>query len=252
MSPKRPKTILRHVIPPVFWLGVWQLAALSVGADLLLPSPLSVLRVLGELILQPLFWQSAGLSLLRIFLGMLSGTVLGAGLALLTSAWAWADLILSPAIRVVRATPVVSFILLLWLWISRTNVPSVISALMVLPVVWGNVTKGIAQTDPLLLEFARAYRFGRWKTLRLVYVPSVLPYFASGVNTAMGLAWKSGVAAEVICLPRMAIGTQVYYAKLYLETPSLFAWTAAVIVLSFCLERLVARLLRRAGREAAV
>ena len=95
------------------------------------------------------------------------------------------------------------------------------------------------------LELARAYRFGRWRTLRRVYVPSVLPYFASGCRTALGLAWKAGVAAEVLCLPKNAIGAQVYYAKIYLETPSLFAWTLAVIALSFLLEWAVGLLLRR-------
>ena len=91
----------------------------------------------------------------------------------------------------------------------------------------------------------RAYRFGRWKTVRLIYAPSVLPYFASGCHTAMGLAWKAGVAAEVLCVPKLAIGTQVYFSKIYLETPSLFAWTIVVVALSFLLERVIGGLLRR-------
>ena len=76
-------------------------------------------------------------------------------LACATSASPWASALLSPAIKVVRATPVVSFILLVWLWVARAAVPGVISALMVLPVVWGNVSRGVAQTDPQLLELAK-------------------------------------------------------------------------------------------------
>ena len=145
-----------------------------------------------------------------------------------------------------RATPVASFILLVYLWVERGRVPGLISALMVLPVVWGNVTRGIAETDPQLLELARAYGFGRGRTLRRIYIPSVLPYFASGCRTALGLAWKAGVAAEVLCQPQNAIGTQIYNTKYYLETPSLFAWTLVVIALSFLLEWAVGGLLRRA------
>ena len=237
------KNFISALIPPAFWLGVWQLAAMAVGMELKLPTPLSVAEAFVRLVGEPLFWQSALASLLHIFLGVAGGTLLGVLLACATSALRWADLILSPAIRVIRATPVVSFILLVWLWVSRTHVPSVISALMVLPVVWANVCKGISQTDRNLLEMARAYRLGRARTLRLVYIPSVKPYFASGVNTAMGLAWKSGAAAEAICLPEFAIGTQIYSAKLYLESPDLFAWTAVVILLSFALERLISHLL---------
>ena len=150
-----------------------------------------------------------------------------------------------PAVRVIRATPVASFILLVILWFPTGQVPVVVSALMVLPVVWGNVKRGVAQTNPLLLEAARVYRFGRWKTVRLVYIPSVLPYFASGCHTALGLAWKAGVAAEVLCVPRLAIGTQVYFSKIYLETPALFAWTLVVLALSFLLEQGLGALLGR-------
>lgn len=245
--------VLRAVIPLAFWLGVWQFASFCVGQELLLPSPLSVAGALGKAVREGDFWLSAGSSLLRIFLGLVCGTLLGVAFALLTSFCRWADAIFSPAIRVVRATPVASFILLVLLWVTRTRVPAVISALMVLPVVWGAVCQGVRGADPRLLEMAKAYRFDRLKTLRLVYLPSAYPAFSNGVRTALGLAWKSGVAAEVICIPRYAIGTQVYYSKLYLETPLLFAWTLVVILLSFLLEKLVGKLLsaRAERREKA-
>lgn len=234
------------LLPVLFWLGVWQLAAAAVGQELLLPGPAAVGRRLLELAAGAVFWQTALASLLRIFGGLLLGVALGALLAGLTAWVPLLDWVLTPAVKVVRATPVASFILLVYLWVERGRVPGLISALMVLPVVWGNVTRGIAETDSQLLELARAYGFGRGRTLRRIYIPSVLPYFASGCRTALGLAWKAGVAAEVLCQPQNAIGTQIYNTKYYLETPSLFAWTLVVIALSFLLEWAVGGLLRRA------
>lgn len=244
MCPDRLPAPLRGALSALFWLLVWQLASMAVGSQLLLPSPGAAAAALVRLAALPAFWRSAGASLLRILLGLLAGTAAALLLAAATCASPWARLLLAPLIRTVRAAPVASFILLVLLWVSRAAVPGVISALMVLPVVWESVTKAAEQTDPLLLELARAYRFGPWKTLRLVYVPSVLPHFAAGLNTAVGLAWKAGVAAEVICRPRLAAGTQIYNAKLALETPDLFAWTAVVIAMSLCLEQVMARLLR--------
>lgn len=240
------RRIGRVLLPVPFWLGVWQLAAAAVGQELLLPGPAAVGRRLLELAAGAVFWQTALASLLRIFGGLLLGVALGALLAGLTAWVPLLDWVLTPAVKVVRATPVASFILLVYLWVERGRVPGLISALMVLPVVWGNVTRGIAETDPRLLELARAYGFGRGRTLRRIYIPSVLPYFASGCRTALGLAWKAGVAAEVLCQPQNAIGTQIYNTKYYLETPSLFAWTLVVIALSFLLEWAVGGLLRRA------
>ena len=240
------RRIGRVLLPVLFWLGVWQLAAAAVGQELLLPGPAAVGRRLLELAAGAVFWQTALASLLRIFGGLLLGVALGALLAGLTAWVPLLDWVLTPAVKVVRATPVASFILLVYLWVERGRVPGLISALMVLPVVWGNVTRGIAETDPQLLELARAYGFGRGRTLRRIYIPSVRPYFASGCRTALGLAWKAGVAAEVLCQPQNAIGTQIYNTKYYLETPSLFAWTLVVIALSFLLEWAVGGLLRRA------
>ena len=235
MSPRRG--VLRFLLPTVFWLGVWALAARAVGSELLLPGPAAVWRALVRLLPTTAFWKSAGATLLRVLAGLAGGTAAGAALGALTAASAWADALISPAVRMVRATPVVSFILLILLWVSRTAVPGVVSGLMVLPVIWESVRQGAAGADPLLLELARAYRFGRFKTLRLVYLPSLQPHLTAGLHNALGLAWKSGVAAEVLCRPRLAMGGAIYNAKLALETPDLFAWTAVVVALSLALEK---------------
>ena len=248
---KAGKKLIYTLLPPAFWLGAWQLCAFLVdchvqgrGNELLLPYPAAVLAALVRLAGTSAFWGTVAATLGRILAGMVLGTALGGLLAALTFLSPWADRLLSPAIRVIRATPVVSFILLILLWMGRDRVPVVISALMVLPVVWGNLSRGLGETDPQLLELARAYRFSPFKTVKLIYLPSLRPYFLSAVTTSMGLAWKSGVAAEVLCLPRPSIGTQIYNAKLYLEVPDLFAWTVVVVALSLALEKLLRALLR--------
>lgn len=240
MSPK-----LRTAAAALFWLVVWQIAAWLVDSVLFLPGPLAVLTRLGQLALTAPFWHTAALTLCRVLLGLLWGTLLGVLLAGLTCASRWLDAILSPAVQVIRATPVASFILLIFLWTDRDQVPVIIAALMVLPVVWNNVVRGILECDPKLLELARAYRFSRLKTVRLIVLPSVRPYFLSALTTCVGLAWKSGVAAEALVWPKLAIGTQIYNTKFYLETPDLFAWTLVVIALSLALEKLVWLLIRR-------
>ena len=254
--PDRLDRALSLLLPPAFWLGVWQLGAWLVelhvdgrGNELLLPYPATALLALLRLARSPEFWWTALASLARIAAGMAGGAALGGLLAALTCASRWADVLLSPAVRVIRAVPVVSFILFVLLWTRRGLVPVVVSALMVLPVVWGNVSRGIRETDPRLLEQAGALRFSRLKTVRLVYLPSVRPYFLSAVVTSLGLAWKSGVAAEVLCRPAWAVGTQIVQARDYLETPSLFAWTLVVLLLSLALEKLLSALLNRINRR---
>ena len=120
--------------------------------------------------------------------------------------------------------------------------------MMVIPVVWDNLSRGIQAIDRKLLELARCYRFSRWKTVALIYLPALRPYILTALTTATGLAWKSGVAAEVLCLPPRSLGNQIYYTKYYLDIPELFAWTAVTVALSLILERLLRFCLARWGR----
>ncbi len=233
----------RWLLPAVFWLAVWWLLALIVGKELLIPSPPLVVRTLLELVVTGALWRYTGLTLLRITLGLLLGIVLGILTALLTNRLSLLHALLAPAVRVVRATPVASFIILVLLWVANGRVPVVISALVVLPVIWESTAAGLRSVDRDLLEFARSYRLTRWDTWRRIVIPSMLPQLAAAVCTAIGLAWKSGVAAEVLCLPKAAVGTQVYFSKLYLDTPALFAWTLVVVALSLTVERIARRLL---------
>lgn len=243
------KGALRVLLPLCLWLGLWQALAWSVGQSLLLPGPWEVLARLAGLARTTAFWTTCLTSLGRVFLGGVLGALLGVTVAAL-SAWkeplGWA---LDPLMKVARATPVASFILLIWLWCTAAWVPVVIAALMSAPVVWGATAQGIRDTDAKLLEMARAYRFTGAKTLGLVYIPSARGAVAAGCRTAMGLAWKAGVAAEALSRPRLALGTQVYNAKVYLETADLFAWTVTVVILSLLVEKGLWSLWRRWERR---
>lgn len=246
------RALLKNAIVLVFWLALWQGLSLWVDSPLLLPSPGTVLARLAELACTAAFWRTIAASLLRILCGTVLAVALGCLLAVLCCRWRLLDELLSPLVTMVKSTPVASFIILLLIWIGRDVLPSVIVLLMVLPVVWGNVCAGIRSTDPLLLRTAKVFCFSPWRTLRRVYLPSVMPHFLSACRTALGLAWKSGIAAEVLTVPALSIGKMLYESKLYLETVDLFAWTVMVIACSLLIEKVLMAAVARLGRTYAV
>lgn len=241
---------VKTLLAVLFWLALWQLLSAAVGSALLLPAPLSVVQRLFELMGTAEFWYTVLLSLLRISAGIVSALVLGVITAVLTSRFALLDALLSPVISVIKTTPVASFVILVLIWLRRDYVPVLISALMVFPVVWSNVSAGIKSTDRSFLELARVYDFSFIKTVQSIYFPSVLPYFRSACSSALGFGWKAGIAAEVLTVPVVSIGRMIYESKLYLQTTDLFAWTLCVILLSFLLEKLVLRLISGGGKNA--
>ena len=246
---KKLPGILKNLIVLLFWLAVWHLLALAVAKPLLLPAPLAVIGRVGELMLTGSFWKITAVSLGRILLGLICAVVLGVVLAVATSRFKLLRSIFAPLITAIKSTPVVSFILLVLIWVGRNILPSIIVVLMALPVVWSNLMAGIEETDPLLLQMAKLYRFGTWKTLRRVYVPSVMPHFLSACRSCLGLAWKSGVAAEVLTVPALSIGKMLYESKLYWETLDLFAWTLVVIICSLIIEKILMSAISRMGRS---
>ena len=233
-----------------FYLLVWAALARLVNQTLLLPSPAAVLGRLVSLLPQPLFWQTLLATLLRTAQAYFLGIAAAILLAALCARFAAARLLLSPLLSTVRATPVTSFIVLALVWLSNARVPVLTGFLMTLPIVFSALDQAIRAVDPQLLEMAEAFRFGRLRTLRHVIIPSVLPAFAESALAAVGLCWKAVVAAEVIGVPKLAVGSRLYEAKIYLETDSLLAWTLTIVLLSVALEALLRRLTARYTKEA--
>ncbi|MBQ2977784.1 MAG: ABC transporter permease subunit [Clostridia bacterium] len=243
---------LRNGLIGAFWLLVWWGAAQAVGLPLLLPGPWDTLSALFQQMKHIAFWQSTGLTLIRVGTGYLMAVGIGVVMAVICHFVPLMDALFSPVRSVIKATPVSSFIILVLLWIQKGRVPAFISFLMVLPIVWTEVQAGLGAVDQQLLEMGKMYRLKWLQKARYIYLPSVLPHFAAACTTGLGFAWKSGIAAEVIALPLLSVGKNLYDAKIYLESANLFAWTFTVILLSMALEAVLKRLMARLkGGKAA-
>ncbi len=240
------KISVKTIFAAAFWLIIWKVAAVRVNMELLLPDPLSVLSRMSEIVAEKSFASIVAASLLRILAGILAATVLGCILAAFTHFLSFIKVITKPMMTVIKATPVASFIMLALVWIDRDSIPIFISLLMVLPVVWTNITEGLCQIDKSILEMSKLYKIGKLSMLKSIYFPAVFPYFSSSLRTSIGLAWKAGIAAEVLTVPKDSIGKMIYDSKSYFETTDLFAWTFFVIVLSLLIEILIDTLLRKA------
>lgn len=236
---KLVKKVLRVAAVGIFWLIVWKLVSLKVGVELIFPSPEATFRAFSELALNSDFYRTMLMSIARIAAGFVAGVLLGMILGVTCAFAPLFDLVFAPLRSVVKATPVSSFILLLLFWFDREYVPSCISMLIVLPVVHSSVYEGLKNTDRLLIEMAEFYRVPKIKQLFTIYAESVQTRLLAACTTSLGLAWKAGIAAEVLATPVFSIGRNLYESKIYLETPQLFAWTVLVILLSIALEKLM-------------
>ncbi len=229
----------------LIWLLVWQLVSMRLGSDILLVSPVRVIRRLGYLMGTAAFWKTILFTLSRIATGFFAAAATGCVLAAAASYFQKMQELLAPVILVMKSVPVASFIVLALIWFSSRNLSVLISFLMVLPVVYTNVLAGIGSVDRELLEMAQVFRMPKMRVTRYIYLPQILPFFYAACRVSLGLCWKAGVAAEVIGIPRGSVGERLQQAKVYLDTPDLFAWTIVIVVLSLTFEKLVLHLIKR-------
>lgn len=225
----------------VFWLVVWQLVSFELNSELLLVSPIKVIIRLGQLMVTLVFWKSVLFTLSRIVLGFFMAAVSGCVLAAVASRYRRVRELLAPLMVTIKSVPVASFIILALIWFSSRNLSVLISYLMVLPVIYTNMLNGIQSVDRQLLEMAQVFRISGLRTVRTIYLQHLLPFLYSACSVALGLSWKAGVAAEVIGIPKGSIGECLQQAKIYLDTPDLFAWTLVIVILSLVFEKMVLR-----------
>lgn len=229
----------------LFWLLVWEAASLAVGSSLIFPGPVDTIASLVSLTGSSDFYISLGRTLIRVFGGVILSVVLGILFGILSGFCKPVYHVVSPAVSVVRSLPVVSVIILLNLWLKSGIVPLAVTFFVCFPITWTNVVEGIRSTDPLLIEMAGLYRVPLVRQLRDLYLPSLRPYITASVMNAVGMGWKSTVTAEVLAAARPSVGMNLYYSKLYLETPQLFAWTVALVICSMLIEQLIKFLMKR-------
>lgn len=227
------------------WLLVWEIVSLQDTHEIFIASPKSVFITLFQLIITGEFWMTIARSSIRIIIGFVLALIAGILIAIAAYNSRIIREFISPVMKIMKAVPVASFIILALLWIhNKTNLSILISFMMVLPMIYTNVLQGLREADVKLLQMAKVFHISRRKKIEAIYVPAVLPYFISAVSVGMGFSWKAGIAAEVIGIPSGSIGERLYEAKLYIMTKELFAWTIVIIIISVLFEKVVMNLLR--------
>ncbi len=222
----------------IIWLGVWQLLSMYVNSAILIASPVETVKCLLGLLGVASFWQSIFFTLIRICVGLLIANILGIILAAFAYLSKPFQDFVSIPVAVTKATPVASFIILALIWIPSKNLSVFISFLMSFPVIFTNILQGLISMDKKMLDMAKVFKLSTPRKLRFIYAPQVIPYYRAAASLSNGLCFKAGIAAEVIGQPNGSIGERLYEAKIYFNTPELFAWTITIIIVSIVFNRL--------------
>ncbi len=243
----KSRVFIRKTAVILFWLVLWQAGSVLIDNSIIFVGPLDMVMALLVQLPSLGFWKTNAFYFGKISLGFLSAFFLGILLGSGGYRFPLLRELLEPVILLMKSIPVASFVILALIWIGSKQLSVFISFLVVFPFIYVNTIAGLKSTDKKLLEMAQVFRVSTWRRIRFIYVPALLPYLISGCKVALGMSWKSGIAAEVIGVPSSSIGEKLYMAKIYLSTADLFAWTFVIIVISALFEQLFLYLLKKAA-----
>ncbi len=233
----------KRILIALLWLLLWQLLSVAVHNSILLVGPVETVVRLGHLLMTERFYLALAVSWLRI----LGGLLLGAGSAVLLAYAAyrlqWLRAFLEPFTATLRSIPVASFVILVLIWVGGRAIAIYISAIIVFPIVYQGTLTGLSAADPKLRQMAAVFRFPFRSLLQCIEIPAALPSLETALTLSVGMAFKSGVAAEVIAQAQATLGNELYRSKIYLETGDLLAYTAVIIFCAWVSDRALVWLL---------
>ena len=231
------KEVLKKVGAALLALTFWEIAALLIHQRILLVTPVAVARRLCTI------WRVEGFARAIWFLfyhiagGFLLGLILGCLLAYLAAKHPVVETLLWPWMATIKSVPVASFVVICLIWLSARNLSVFISFLIVIPIIYQNVLEGLRAENREMQEVATVFQLPWRKRFRYIELPKLRPFLLSACRVTTGMAWKAGIAAEIIGVPNGSIGKMLYTAKIYLDTDDLLAWTVIIVVISVVAEK---------------
>ena len=195
-DPMRYVRILLPIVVLAVGTMVWELVVrLNNIPPYVLPGPLAVFSTL--IADWPVLSQSLGVTLLTTLEGFIAAAVGGVGLALLFNQSKWLEYSLFPYAVILQVTPVIAIAPLLLIYLPQQTAVVVCAWIVGFFPVLSNTTLGLNSVDRNLAGLFQLYGASRMQTLRLLKLPSALPYILGGLRIAGGLSLIGAVVAEI-------------------------------------------------------
>ncbi len=246
MNEKREKrNYLKMGLIILFWLILWEAADRIIDNRIVLSGPIHILQALFTQVGHSDFWVICTSSFLRITVGFILSFIAGFVLAIICYRFKFIREFIEPIMLTLKTVPMISFVIMLLIWVGNQALTIYLSFLIVLPLIYTSTLAGFMNVDKDMLEMSEVFKLSKWKKFLYIYRPSFMPFLLSSCRVALGMSWKSGIMAEVIGTPKPSIGREMYAAKTYLQTADLFAWTIVVIILSILFEKVFMYILKK-------
>jgi NitT/TauT family transport system permease protein len=218
-----------RLLPIVAFIGLllcWELLVRWAGIPhYTLPAPSLILKTLIDNFgsLAPSWWFTVKITFMSLLLACVGGVAIAALFSLSRSL----EAAFFPVAVVLQVTPVVAIAPLILIYVKSTTAALLLCTWIVafFPIL-SNTVIGLRSADPHLRDLFGLYRATRLQRLRLLLVPSALPYFVAGLKISGGLSLIAAVTAEMVAGAaghETGLASRIFEASYRTDTPKMFA-----------------------------
>lgn len=220
------------LLSKVILIGLWALLSSLIDKEVILPSIKSTILSLIDIVRHPSFFSIIFHSIIRSIIGFVISLVLAIVLGIISSGSKFVYNLMLPIMNFLGSVPTMAIIILALIWLNSELVPMFVGFLMVFPILYETVLKGILNVDKNIMEMAKLYKVDRLTIIRDIYIPGIFINLSSVLTSAININLKMVVAGEVLSQPKLGIGSNLQMEKMYLNTSGVFAWIIIILLIS--------------------
>ncbi|MGD1823089.1 MAG: ABC transporter permease [Pleomorphochaeta sp.] len=216
----------------IILLLLWQFVSMILDSQILMPGVNDVLLRFFELFASDNFIYDVLSTIIRAFESFLIIVILATILGTLAGKYKVLGWFITPILTVLKTTPVMSVILLAFIWFETGTVPVFSAFLMGFPIMYMMMEGAVEQLELEMDQMCYLYGFSTVQKLKYYIIPTLAKSFSLGARQTLSMVWKVVVAAEVLTIPKFGVGAKMQFAQIQLETAEVFSWTLIAILLS--------------------
>lgn len=220
----------------MFFLIVWQSAAIAINNDIYLPTIEQVVneifRIINKNDFNLIFTNSLYRSILCYILAIILAIILG----VLTYVYPFFKFLLAPLNSFAKTIPTMVLVVLALVWFNKDKAPFIVGFAITFPILYEGVVGSLNGIDNKLIDMMDIYEVSLIEKIKKVYSPVIKFHLVSIFVSTFSLAFKVVIAGEVHGQPKYGIGSAIQLEKINFNTSGIFAWIVIIAILSLFFE----------------
>jgi len=227
------------VFSVAFFFLLWKFFSLAIDSPLILPSPESVAADFFSLASEKIFLKSLAFTLFRVLCAFFISSFFGILFGFLCTKFSALKTLFEIPLAFVRSVPLVSVILIVLFWLGSDSVPVFAAVLLSFPVMFTSAFSGFSFKDKKMESVCNIFKITEMQKFLFLKIPYAKEFLKDAMENSCGMIWKAIVAAEVLSVPKFALGSQLQNFQVVLEISKVFAVTIFIVLLGFLSEKIL-------------